>query len=381
MHIKFTPLLLLLIFLAGCTEKSYEPFNPVDYVDPFIGSAENGNTNPGATTPWGMVTMTPHNINRNENASQGESKPYEYGNEYLYGFSHTAISGSDCHSSGGILIMPVFGDLRWKPDDRKYRYSMETASPGYYKVKLDEDLIFAEMTATTRTGLSRFRFQNGWAHIVLDISFGSTADRTGMVRITAPNEIVGYTSESLFCGQDKQRKVYFVAQFDRTTMGGGVFKGDTLYPPTVAEVEGKDVGAVFSFRTLDGSDIQVKVGISYVSIDNARLNLSTEQPNFSFALTRQRAREQWEKALSKILVYGGSETRKKMFYTALYHSLLTPHIFQDVNGDYPLMNKSDVLGHVKSINRYSVYSLPNTYHTLHPLLATIYPSRQLDMVH
>ena len=222
MHIKFTPLLLLLIFLAGCTEKSYEPFNPVDYVDPFIGSAENGNTNPGATTPWGMVTMTPHNINRNENASQGESKPYEYGNEYLYGFSHTAISGSDCHSSGGILIMPVFGDLRWKPDDRKYRYSMETASPGYYKVKLDEDLIFAEMTATTRTGLSRFRFQNGWAHIVLDISFGSTADRTGMVRITAPNEIVGYTSESLFCGQDKQRKVYFVAQFDRTTMGGGV---------------------------------------------------------------------------------------------------------------------------------------------------------------
>ncbi len=382
MHRRFFVLALLLIFITNCTkETTYEPYNPVDYVDPFIGTANNGNVNPGATTPWGMVTMTPHNIERGLFVSRQNPRPYEFGNEYLYGFSHTAISGVGCHESGSIVIAPVFGDIRWKPEDRKYRYSMEAASPGYYKVKLDDDLIFAEMTATTRTGLSRFRFQDGWAHIVLDLSFGITHYRDGMVRITAPNEIVGYKYEGAFCGYNDRRKIYFVAQFDRTAMGGGLFKGDTLYPDSVTEIEGEQVGAVFSFRTLEGSEIQVKVGLSYVSIDNARENLIAEQPNFSFPLIRQKACEQWEKELSKIMVHGGSEDHKKMFYTALYHSLLNPHIYQDVNGEYPVMDGGGAVGTVDGMNRYSVFSLWDTYRTLHPLLATFYPATQIDMVH
>ncbi len=375
-------LILSVLLLARCSKQpEYESFNPIDYVDAFIGTANNGNVNPGATTPWGMVTMTPHTIERGLFVSANNPRPYEHGNEYLYGFSHTAISGVGCHESGSIVIAPVFGDIRWKPQDRKYHYSMETASPGYYKVKLDEDLIFAEMTATPRSGLSRFSFQDGWAHIILDLSFGITHYRDGMVRITAPNEIVGYKYEGLFCGYNDRRKVYFVAQFDRTAMGGGVFKGDTLFPDTVTEIEGEQVGAVFSFRTLDGSAIQVKTGLSYVSIENARENLHAEQPNFSFSLIRQKAREAWEKELSKIMVHGGTENHKKMFYTALYRSLLNPHIFQDVNGEYPLMHGGGVVGTVDDMNRHSVYSLWDTYRTLHPLLATFFPAKQIDMVH
>lgn len=370
-------LILSLLIITGCSqEPKYIRYNPTDYVDAFIGTANNGNATPGATTPWGMVTMTPLNIEPETFVCKEKSRLYQNGNEFMYGFSHTAIADVDGCQSGNIIIAPVFGDIRWRPDDRKYHYSMEMASPGYYKVKLDEDLIFAELTATRRTGLSRFRFQNGWGHIVLDLSATDA-----LVRITAPNEIVGYQYKGPFCGTSTGKKVYFVAQFDRTAMGGGLFKGDTLYPDTVTELAGKGIGAVFSFRTLDGSEIHVKTGISYVSIENARENLMAEQPNFSFSLIRQRALEQWEKELSKILVYGGSDDHKKMFYTALYRSLHTPHIFQDVNGEYPILNGDDTVGKVEGMNRYSVFALPTTYQTQHPLLTAFYPSRQIDMLH
>ena len=130
MTLRYILMLSVLIF-AGCSQQpDYAPYNPLDYVDTFIGTANNGNVNPGATTPWGMVTMTPHNIERGMFVSRENPRPYEHGNEFIYGFSHTAISGVGCHESGSIVIAPVFGDIRWTPEDRTYHYSMETASPG-----------------------------------------------------------------------------------------------------------------------------------------------------------------------------------------------------------------------------------------------------------
>ncbi|MBN1480537.1 GH92 family glycosyl hydrolase [candidate division KSB1 bacterium] len=382
MYIRYLLFIFLsMLFIICCSEKApLDAYNPFDHVDPFIGTGHMGNGNPGATTPWGMITLTPYNIERGLSITKWNPRFYEHGQEYLYGFAHTALSEIGCGESGSVVIMPVFGELRWKPQDRRTHYSMEAANPGFYKVKLDEDLIFAELTTTARTGLSRFRFHNGWAYIILDLSSGLTNSQNGLVRITAPNEIVGYTYDVSVCDGSDARRLYFVAQFDRTAMGGGLYQGDTLYPDTVSEVEGEKIGAVFSFRTLDGSAIQVKVGLSTVSIENARLNLQTEQPNFSFSLTRQKAREQWEKELSKIRVYGGSEKHTRIFYTALYHSLLYARIFNDVNGDTPLINDAPVVRNVSGMNCYRISSLRDTYRTVHPLLSTFYPAQQLDIV-
>ncbi|MBN1561149.1 GH92 family glycosyl hydrolase [candidate division KSB1 bacterium] len=377
MPIKFLILIFMgLLFLHCCENVPGESFDPLDHVDPLIGGANRG-VSAGAATSWGMVTMTPQFVADRTSAHNGDSEQYENSDEYIYGFSHTAVADPECPPSS-ILIMPVFGERRWRANERRYHYSLEAASAGYYKVTLAEDRIFADFTTTPRTALSRFRFQNGWAHIVLDLSqdpFGH-----GWVRITAPNEIVGFVEQSQLIDPGR-RRLCFVAQFDRTAMGGGVFDGERLLPESVDEVTGKEVGAVFSFRTLDGNAIQVKVGISYVSIDNARLNLQTEQPSFSFALVRQNARASWEKELAKIRITGGSAEHATLFYTALYRSLLQPHIINDVNDEYPLMSDDDAVGTVKGMDRYSGFALWDTYRTLHPLLATLYPARQLDMIH
>lgn len=366
-----------MFFFFCCSPKSsLETYNPYECVDPFIGTAHSGD--PGATTPWGMLTVSPQNVDQGELSTKENPRFYQDGQKYLYGFVHRALSGSANRQAGALAIMPVFGQLRWKPHDRRYHYSMEAAMPGFYKVKLDEDLIFAEITTTPRTGLSRFRFQNGWAHIIVDPSVGLTNSNTAMLRITAPNEIVGYTHSGLYNSDADLRKLYFVVQFDRTAMGGGLYQGDILHPDTVDHIEGDQVGAVFSFRTLDGNAIQVKVGMSYVSMTNARLNVQTEQPNFSFSLTRQQAREKWTKELSKIRVYGGSAEHARIFYTALYHSLLETRLFQDVNGDYPLTNNET--GNIAAMNLYHFGSIWDTYRTVHPLLATFYPVQQLDRI-
>ncbi|MBN1465192.1 GH92 family glycosyl hydrolase [candidate division KSB1 bacterium] len=378
MHMKQLIAPCMILLCLCCSEKAtFAPRDPLDHVDLFIGSAKNSGATPGAATPWGMVTMTPQFAPEGGSTLGAESKRYKEGRDYLYGFSPTAPPDIGSPTAS-IFIMPVFGQRRWRAEERKDRYSLESASPGYYKVRLDRDRIFADFTATPRSGLCRFRYQNGWAHIVLGLSCGLDQKCDGLVRITAPNEVVGYVEQNAL-GQ--HRKLYFVAQFDRTAMGGGLYQGDELLPDTISAVEGSEIGAVLSFRTLDGNSIQVKIGVSYVSIDNARLNLQTEQPSFSFALIRQNARAMWTKELGKISIAGGSADHATMFYTALYRSLLLPHIFQDVNGEYPLLNGDDGVGRVTGMDRYSLFSLQETYRTLHPLLATLYPARQLDMIH
>lgn len=350
----------------------------------FIGTTNRGNTYPGAVLPWGMVAVTPHNNYHdsvkldNSVAQKRRAVTYLHGEPFIYGFGHLALSGIGCHESGSIVFMPTTGEPVIGFQKNKSKYSKEVAEPGYYSVFLDDYQIHAESTADVRSGITRYTFPKGRSNLILDLSFCVSHIKDGFVRVVSSNEIEGYKIDGDFCDCGNQRKAYFVAKISKKNSKLDLFKDNLFVDSGVSEVEGK-VGASFSFETSSNEMVELQVGISYVSIANARLNLESEIANKSFEEVRQHASETWDKELSKIRVEGGSEDDKAIFYTALYHVLLNPHVFNDANGEYVTMGHNGV-ANAGSRSRYTVFSLWDTYRTTHPLLTLIYPKQQTDMV-
>ncbi|MEQ3090271.1 GH92 family glycosyl hydrolase [Alistipes onderdonkii] len=376
---------------------------PAECVDPFIGTTNFGTANPGAVTPHGMMSVVPFNVmgseeNVYDKDARWWSTPYEYHNKFFTGFAHGALSGVGCPELGALLTMATTGPLT--VDYREYgtSYRDEKASPGYYSVFLDKYGVLAEVTATARTSVERYTFPGGEGHILLNLGEGLTNESGAMVRRVSATEIEGTKLLGTFCyNAQKVFPVYFVLRVSKTPSAGGYWKKQRkmtgveaewtpdngrykLYTEYGRELSGDDVGYWFSFDGLAaGEQVEVRMGISYVSTENARKNLDAEQAaDAPFDAIREQARKGWNEALGRIRVEGGTEEQQRVFYTALYHALIHPNLLSDVNGEYPLMENFGV-GRSEH-DRYTVFSLWDTYRNVHQLLTLVYPERQIDMV-
>lgn len=375
---------------------------PVDYVNPFVGTTNYGTTNPGAVVPQGMMSATPFNVmgsedNKYDKDKQWWSTPYEVNNKYLTGFSHVNLSGVGCPDLGSLLLMPTSGELNVKYTQYGSEYTDEVAVPGYYSNMLTKYGIKCEMTATPRTSRARFTFHRGQGNLLMNLGEGLTNETGATVRFVNDREIEGSKLLGTFCYNPQAVfPIYFVMRIDKAPATRGYWKLQRpmqgveaewdgysgkykLYTSYSKEMSGDDVGAWFTFDTTEGEAIEVSIGVSFVSIENARLNLETEQPaGTTFDQIRAQARKKWDEDLSRILVEGGTEEQKGVFYTALYHTMIHPNILQDVNGQYPQMEGDKIL--TTDRNRYTVYSLWDTYRNFHQLMTLVYPERQMDMV-
>lgn len=375
---------------------------PVDYVNPFVGTTNYGTTNPGAVVPQGMMSATPFNVmgsedNKYDKDKQWWSTPYEVNNKYLTGFSHVNLSGVGCPDLGSLLLMPTSGELNVKYTQYGSEYTDEVAVPGYYSNMLTKYGIKCEMTATPRTSRARFTFHRGQGNLLMNLGEGLTNETGATVRFVNDREIEGSKLLGTFCYNPQAVfPIYFVMRIDKAPATRGYWKLQRpmqgveaewdgysgkykLYTSYSKEMSGDDVGAWFTFDTTEGEAIEVSIGVSFVSIENARLNLETEQPaGTTFDQIRAQARKKWNEDLSRILVEGGTEEQKGVFYTALYHTMIHPNILQDVNGQYPQMEGDKIL--TTDRNRYTVYSLWDTYRNFHQLMTLVYPEHQMDMV-
>ncbi len=373
----------------------------MEYVDPFIGTTNYGTTNPGARCPWGIMSVTPFNVmgsdsNTYDKDSRWWSTPYEWTNSFLTGFAHVNLSGVGCPDMGSLLLMATTGPL--EPDYHKYGtgYSAEHAEPGYYAVRLDRYGISAELTSTLRTGVSRFTFPAGESHVLLNLGEGLTNESGAFLRRKSETEIEGMKLLGNFCYDVPQAvyPIYFALRVSKVPKRTGWWKHQRpmtaeaewdqhagqykVYTKYGREIAGDDIGAYFTYDTGEGESIEVRLAVSFVSTENAWQNMEAETAKLSFAQLRERASSNWEKELSRITVEGGTEEQRKVFYTALYHTMIQPSILQDINGQYPTM-ESDSVGQTAH-DRYTIFSLWDTYRNVHQLMTLVYPERQLDMV-
>jgi predicted alpha-1,2-mannosidase len=389
--IKFQ--LIMVTFLPSLSSNAQ---NVVDYVNPFIGTSNYGATNPGSIAPRGMVSVSPFNVA--EKKDKGWlSNPYVFGNKLLTGFSHVNLSGVGCPDLGVILLMPTTGEL--ETDFLKYgsTFSNEKAIAGYYETTLDTYKIDVKTTATTRTGISKYSFPTGKSNILLNLGLGLTNEEGAMVKIVSPTEIEGMRNVGSFCyyKAEESYPVYFVAQFSEPAEDFGVWKKmakyegpegqwmgyngqKRFYKKYQKEIVGDSIGTYFTYNFNKPTTVEVKVGVSYVSIENARENLEKETQSLNFDQIKDKSNEAWNNLLSRIKVEGGTEDDKAIFYTALYHTLIHPNTLNDFNGDYPKMATRETLN--TSDTRFTVFSLWDTYRNLHSLMSLVYPKQQSNMV-
>ena len=390
-----TTLLLLIIF----TTKAQ---SPADEVNPFIGTTNYGTTNPGAVTPNGMMSVVPFNVmgsdlNVYDKDSRWWSAPYDSNNRFFTGYAHVALSGVGCPEASALLTMPTSGDIDVNYFHYGSEYTDEKATPGYYSNKLTKYGIRTEVTATPRTACERYTFPAGKGNIILNLGEGLTNECGAMVRRVSDTEIEGYKLLGTFCyTTDAVFPIYFVMRVSRTPSQSGPWKFQPLlkgveaqwspddgtyklYDNYYKEIAGDNVGYRFTFDNLaDGDVITVQMGVSFVSIENARKNLDTEQKEKGFDQIAREAKEAWNSDLGRIEIEGGTKEQRTIFYTALYHALIHPSTISDVNGEYPKMESGET-GH-SDYPRYTVFSLWDTYRNLHQLLTLAYPERQTDMV-
>ena len=375
----------------------------IDEVNPFIGTSNFGTTNPGAVVPNGLMSITPFNVsgspelNKFDKDKRWWSTPYTADNKFFSGFSHVNLSGVGCPELGSIIVSASAGDLDVDYTHYGSAMSEEKAHPGYYSVQLDKHKIKAEVTATQRTAVSAFTFERGGkSNILVNLGLGLTNESGATVRFLNDSTIVGSKLMGTFCyAPQAVFNQYFAIHISRRAPASGYWKKQPpmegveaewdkdqgkykIYPTYRKEISGNDIGVWFSYDTKPGETIYVQTGVSFVSEENALLNLTTEQPKLDFAAVRRAAEDSWEKALRVVEVEGGTTDQRKIFYTALYHLLIHPNILQDVNGQYPMMGSLQTA--TTKHDRYTVYSLWDTYRNVHPLLSILYPRKQLAMV-
>jgi predicted alpha-1,2-mannosidase len=386
-----------LLFLAGCqtpeklTEKDF-----TQYVNPIIGTAptttesglkhgggteNNAMVQPSVTMPFAMTNWSPQTTNTEKKCTSS----YYYKDTLITGFrgSHW-LSGSCTQEYGSMAVMPVSGQLVCNPAKRgsSYDHATEISKPDYYKVELGSYQITSEMTATTRCGLLRFTFQNeGDAHVVVN---PNSDEGQGFVQvIPEKNEIVGFNPiHRIYQGWGKPAGFsgYFVMKMEKTADSYGVYSGDQI-SSGINQLENQpNLGAYFSFKVKKGEQVRVKIGTSFVSIDQARKNLDTEIPDFDFETVQQNLKTTWNEILSKIEVETQNNDELVKFYTAMFHSFQQPRIYNDVDGQHPRFDGNDQTDTICNGNYYGDVSAWDTYRALHPLYNLIAPEYNADMV-
>jgi predicted alpha-1,2-mannosidase len=377
----------LILTVCAVRAQNSDTETPATSVNPMIGTGadpDDGiNLFPGATTPFGMVQLSPDT----ENHGFG----YHYIQTKIKGFSMTHMSGPGCANEGNVFFSATTGPVVTQIMDFEspYSHKMETAKPGYYQVQLLEWGINAELSATGRTGVARFTFPGGKAaNILLPISHTLNNTSAASVRVVDDRWIEGYVENHAFCNMKPTYKVYFVMKFSQPFSSFGTWTAADIYSPgTIAagsrSVEQSDhqkwVGAYASWAPEQRDQmITAKIGISYVDVAGAEKNLLAEAEKKDFNTIRNEAESAWNKELSVIEVSGGTPAQRNVFYTALYHSLLMPSLFSDSDGRYLGFD-----GQIHTIaaghHIYANFSGWDIYRSEIPLLAMIEPKRMADM--
>lgn len=357
--------------LAGCSNTPQE-VSYVDYVDTSIGTGGHGHVFVGANVPFGAVQLGPTSIPQKWDWTSG----YHVSDSTVIGFSHTHLSGTGIGDLCDITVMPVVGEVTFArgtendPQSGLWSYadrSKEISKPGYYSVPLMRYGIIAEMTATNRVGVHRYTFPaSDEAAIVFDLENANGNDdiMDVFVEQCGENSLRGYRTSY---GWSEDQRVYFYAEFSKPF--DDVQIHSVNYKPMYARAE---------FDTKEGEQILVKVGISSVSMEGAAANLAAEHPGWDFDATAKAAEKEWNKELSRIKVQTKNVDDLKKFYTALYHTMIAPSTYNDVNGDY--LGADYKVHNSKDATIYTTYSLWDTYRAAMPLFSIYQPERYVDMV-
>ena len=399
--------------------------NYVQFVNPLIGTQKMGHTYPGAAVPFGSVQLSPdtdqqpHNINGKYNPDAYKyCAGYQYDDREIVGFSHTHFSGTGHSDLGDFLVMPTVGPLQLEPGKKNdpksgfrsaFSHANETAEAGYYKALLEDHNIWAEMTATTRVGFHQYTFPaSSDSHIILDLMHGiyNYEDKNvwTFVRVENDHTVVGYRQTN---GWARTRTVYFAMQFSKPFKSYGFrnfgkedyrgfwrkFDQTRNFP----EMAGKQIRSYFDFETAKDEKIKVKFAISPVSTAGALANLKVEIPHWDFERVKREAQSSWNRELGRIEATTLDRGEMVNFYTALYHSFLTPTVYMDTDGNYkgidqnvhramipgfggPRDGRRPATNGAQNFTNYTTFSLWDTYRALHPLLNLIQPARNRDMV-
>ena len=370
---------LLLVLALPALAQTRDAAGLTRYVDPFVGTGGHGHTFPGPSLPFGMVQLSPDTRLTGWDGCSG----YHYSDQTIYGFSHTHLSGTGISDYGDILLMPTVGEvyLSALPAGAgvggyasHFSHRNESASPGYYSVRLDDSRVEVELTATARAGLQRYTFPaTDRANVILDLAH---RDRVldSFLRVVGDRRVEGFRRSTAWA---KDQIVYFVAEFSKPFKSFGVAPGGHV-ARDMREAQGKDLKAFFQFSTREGEQVLVRVGISAVDIEGARKNLEAELNTWDFERVRSDAARAWERELGRVQVAGGTGAQLKTFYTALYHSMLAPNLFTDVDGRY---RGRDLKIHTaRGFNVYTVFSLWDTFRAAHPLYTIVERARTRDFI-
>ncbi|GAB2592312.1 GH92 family glycosyl hydrolase [Dyella jejuensis] len=385
------------------------------YVDVFVGTGGHGHTFPGASMPFGMVQLSPDTNDAGWDASSG----YHQGDGSIMGFSHTHLSGTGAADMLDVLVMPAQGPVLLQPGERglpevnyhsrfdgaagpgpqltadtkahpgkgyrsRYDRASEQARPGYYSVHLTDHDIRAELTAGLRTGLHRYTFHGpGSGHLLVDLAHGYHDDykvpcavTDAQLRLVGHDTLVGARRVHQWANG---RHIYFAMKVSRPFSQATLYAEDVAAPAGTSEIKGTHLKAALHIDDAARAPVLVKVGISAVDIDGALRNLEADIPAWDFDLLRQAAAEAWERELSRIRVQTSSERTLRVFYSSLYHTLLAPTLFSDVDGRYRGM---DLKVHQlpQGQHNYSTYSLWDIYRAQAPLLTLYQADRVPDFV-
>ena len=374
MNFKLTTVLIVLAVFLSCNNSSSIPEAQKDqpltsYVNTFIGTGGHGHTYPGATLPFGMMQLSPDTRLEGWDGCSG----YHYSDEYIYGFSHTHLSGTGISDYGDVLLMPTDAHNFHNGADGKkgyrahFSHDNEVAEPGYYKVHLDSTNIDVELTVSQRSGIHKYQYpSNENQFLILDLVHRDKVLDAKIEKISN-TEIVGYRHSEAWA---KDQRLYFIIKTSHPF-------NDMLQSPPEFGMPGARRTSL-NFINPNNEPVYVKVGISAVDIDGARKNLEAEVLNKDFETVKAEAQQAWETQLEKIVIESDNLDKKTNFYSALYHTMLAPQLYQDVDGRYRGMDLK--IHKTKDFDYYSVFSLWDTYRAAHPLYTIIEQEKTNDFI-
>ena len=385
---KLSAFVLLIFLFAQCSDVQPEQTaeiktaNFTRYVVPYIGTGYHGHVFLGANVPFGAVQLGPTNITQGWDWCSG----YHYSDSTLIGFAHTHLSGTGIGDLGDIIVLPTTGEVNWTRYDENvpekgymayYSHDDEKVQPGYYSVWIDKYQVQAELTSTKRVGFHKYNFKDksAPAHVLIDLDRGIGWDGPVKTHIEQVNDslVTGYRYSA---GWAKDQKIYFALVTSSPITGISFAENGNFI--NAKDADGKQLKGTLNFGKLEDKELLMKVAISPVSTQNALENMQAELSHWNFDAVKEAANDAWNEELAKIDVSIADDEKMKVFYTSLYHTMIAPSVFQDVNGDYRGADGNSYTD--ESFTNYTTYSLWDTYRAAHPLLTLTQRDRVKDMV-
>ena len=391
-YVYFLTVLLLVSMVFSSCEKRDQLENQildlVKYVDPFIGTDGHGHTYPGASMPFGLVQLSPDNGISGWDWCSG----YHYSSNRIVGFSHTHLSGTGVGDMLDILILPTNHSVNYDPGNNNpfsfepyyetFSHNNETAEAGYYAVQLDKSQIQVELTATKRAGFHKYHFpEPDTCSILIDLGFAVNYDSvtSSHIKIISDTLITGFRYST---GWAQNQKTFFAIRFSEPMLAYDLISSDNLVYDAATSIEGKHVKGIIRFFPDENQELMMKVGISAVSEENALISINNEMQDWDFELIKDNTQSAWNEKLNSIKVTSKDEKLLKVFYTAMYHAMLSPGTFSDsiTNNTYQYRSPNDMIYTDTSFCNYHTFSLWDTYRAAHPLFTIIAPDLVQDFV-